>query len=39
MGKDFIYRKKQSLAIEATNIEFSKRLMNKTGYYDHQKDL
>lgn len=39
MGKDFVYRKRQMMAIQATNSEIGKRIMNKTGYYDHQKDL
>ena len=35
MGKDFVYRKKQYLAIQSTNAQIGKRIMNQTGYYDH----
>jgi hypothetical protein len=38
-GKSFIYRKKQQMAIEATNESMAERLMNKTGFIDHNKDL
>lgn len=38
MAKDFVYRKKQFMAIQSTNLEIGKRIMNQTGYYDHEKD-
>jgi hypothetical protein len=37
MAKDFVYRKKQFMAIQSTNVEIGRRILNQTGYYDHEK--
>ncbi len=33
-----MYRKKQFMAIQSTNVEIGHRILNQTGYYSHEKD-